>query len=56
MKKIINFINRTREQLCLALYTLKMRYKKVLIHFHYYNGWWWGWFEVEKRINKLKTI
>jgi hypothetical protein len=44
--KIINFFNRTYQQLAIALHTLSLRYRTVRIHRNLKNGFYMGWFVV----------
>lgn len=47
MKKVINFLNRTKEQIFTAYGNLKLRYKKVKFIWKLKNGLWDGFFLVE---------
>ena len=47
MKKIINFINRTKEQIRQSYAKLKSRYKKVEFLYTMSKGMCNGWFIVE---------
>ena len=47
MKKVINFINRTKEQIRQAFAKLKQRYKKVEFLYTCIHGMCNGWFIVE---------
>jgi len=54
MNKIINFVNRTKEQILQFFALLRERYRKVRFVYFYYNGFCQGWFEVENRIKRQK--
>ena len=47
MKKLIKFLFKSYDQLFIAFGTLRQRYKIVTLERYYYNGWWYGYFEVE---------
>jgi hypothetical protein len=53
MKKVINFINKSINQIHISYLNLKTRWKNVEFHYYYYNGWWQGWFVCEGK-SKLK--
>jgi len=53
MKRIINFFNRTKEQLYKAYVALRQRYKHIEFVYHIYCGMFHGYFVVEGRTNRV---
>ncbi len=55
MKKLITFLFKSYHQLYCSFDGLRKRYKIVTLQRYLYNGWWYGYFEVEGlRYNRLK--
>lgn len=54
MKKIINFVNRTKQSILNAMYKLRMRYKRVRFEYKLEKGLFNGFFTVEGILWKKK--
>lgn len=55
MQKIINFANKTAEQLIQSMYNLRKRYRQVQIKRYLKNGLYYGYFSVISIKTKTKS-